>query len=287
MVINRPFRATFEATIKSHERDQRSDTADRVRIVESIGLRIGVCAGAFSIRNYNNVRWLFGVLAEGVGCDLTLILLGLSRKLVKRFAAEHRFQPLQVQPLRRSAPRKPTSRLRRLEQAHARLPGSGPAISCARRRTERRLPLSRSEMSRLQHPPDRPPEHRPATEETPIHELERYMRCKDVQRFGAIGTSAAIWWRCGRRRFRPRPAVDMVAGGAMRRYPEKERMTKQWGGVLRGHDFDLEDWREMLKPPFDPWIEVHGSDVVLRSESLMALHQQARSATALSLISID
>jgi hypothetical protein len=48
-------------------------------------------------------------------------------------------------------------------------------------------------------------------------------------------------------------------------------MSKQWGGVLRGHDFDLQDWREMLKPPFDPWIEVHGSDVVLRSESLDGL----------------
>ncbi len=45
-------------------------------------------------------------------------------------------------------------------------------------------------------------------------------------------------------------------------------MSKRWGAVLRGHDFDLEDWREMLKPPFDPWVEVHGSDTVLRSESL-------------------
>jgi hypothetical protein len=41
--------------------------------------------------------------------------------------------------------------------------------------------------------------------------------------------------------------------------------------VLRGHDFDLQDWREMLKPPFDPWVEVHGSDAVLRSESLDGL----------------
>ena len=36
-------------------------------------------------------------------------------------------------------------------------------------------------------------------ETTPIHELERYMRCKDCS---AIRTSAAIWWRCGGRRFR-------------------------------------------------------------------------------------
>ena len=38
---------------------------------------------------------------------------------------------------------------------------------------------------------------------TPIHELERYMRCKDCSRFAAIPTSAAIWWRSGRRKFRP------------------------------------------------------------------------------------
>jgi hypothetical protein len=38
-------------------------------------------------------------LAEGVGCDLTLILFSLSRKLVKRFAAEPRIQPLKVWPL--------------------------------------------------------------------------------------------------------------------------------------------------------------------------------------------
>jgi hypothetical protein len=112
-------------------------------------------------------------LAEGVGCDLTLILFSLSRKLVKRFAAEPRIQPLKVRPLivedspsttnlsglpracgRRifshgdqipsgnlrqfdprfggvcqgSAQGSRPSRLRRLEPAHAGLPGSGPAI---------------------------------------------------------------------------------------------------------------------------------------------------------------
>jgi hypothetical protein len=45
-------------------------------------------------------------------------------------------------------------------------------------------------------------------------------------------------------------------------------MSKQWGAVVRGHDYDLQDWREMLKPPFDPWVEVHGNDTVLRSASL-------------------
>ncbi len=48
-------------------------------------------------------------------------------------------------------------------------------------------------------------------------------------------------------------------------------MSKQWGAVLRGHDFDLQDWCGMLKPPFDPWVEVHGPDTVLRSASLDGL----------------
>lgn len=45
-------------------------------------------------------------------------------------------------------------------------------------------------------------------------------------------------------------------------------MSKRWGAVLRGHEFDLQDWRDMLKSPFDPWVEVHGSDTILRSNSL-------------------
>lgn len=48
----------------------------------------------------------------------------------------------------------------------------------------------------------------------------------------------------------------------------KERMTKQWGAMLSGHDHDLQDWQEMLKPGDDPWVEVYGSDTVLRSNSL-------------------
>jgi hypothetical protein len=27
-----------------------------------------------------------------------------------------------------------------------------------------------------------------------------------------------------------------------------------WGAALGGHQFDLEDWRDALKPPFDPWV---------------------------------
>jgi hypothetical protein len=49
---------------------------------------------------------------------------------------------------------------------------------------------------------------------TPIHELERYMRCR---RFGAIRSSGAILWRSGRRRSRPsihlRPGERRVCAG--------------------------------------------------------------------------
>ena len=56
------------------------------------------------------------------------------------------------------------ARLRGVEQAHARLSGSGAAIADAGRRDQRRVWLSRSEMPWLQHAPDRCPRHRAATE---------------------------------------------------------------------------------------------------------------------------
>lgn len=34
---------------------------------------------------------------------------------------------------------------------------------------------------------------------------------------------------------------------------------------MRGHYYDLQDWREMLKPQFDPWVEVHRPNTVFRS----------------------
>jgi hypothetical protein len=46
---------------------------------------------------------------------------------------------------------------------------------------------------------------------TPVHELERYMRCRTARRSAAIRTSAAIWWRCGGRRFRR--AIRRRTGG--------------------------------------------------------------------------
>jgi hypothetical protein len=48
---------------------------------------------------------------------------------------------------------------------------------------------------------------RPKT--APVHELARYMRCKDCSQVRGIRISGAIWWRFGAQRFRratcPRP----------------------------------------------------------------------------------
>ena len=41
-----------------------------------------------------------------------------------------------------------------------------------------------------------------------------------------------------------------------------------WGAIVKGDKFDLEDWADTLKPPFDPWIEIVGARTVLRSSSL-------------------
>ena len=56
------------------------------------------------------------------------------------------------------------ARRRGVEQAHARLSGSGAAIARAGRRDQRRVRLSRSEMPWLQHASDRCARHRAATE---------------------------------------------------------------------------------------------------------------------------
>src|SRR5262249_10460355 len=44
-------------------------------------------------------------------------------------------------------------------------------------------------------------------------------------------------------------------------------VSKKWGAVLRGHDFDLADWRDALKSPYDPWVELHEPDTILCSAS--------------------
>jgi hypothetical protein len=38
-----------------------------------------------------------------------------------------------------------------------------------------------------------------------------------------------------------------------------------WGVLLQGTSEEMADWTEVLKPGFDPWIETHGADTVLRS----------------------
>ena len=40
-----------------------------------------------------------------------------------------------------------------------------------------------------------------------------------------------------------------------------------WGAVVLGEPTDLEDWVHTLKEPFNPWVEVHGAETVLRSAS--------------------
>lgn len=40
-----------------------------------------------------------------------------------------------------------------------------------------------------------------------------------------------------------------------------------WGAIVQGEPFDLEDWRHALKESFEPWIEMHGTNTVLRSYS--------------------
>jgi hypothetical protein len=41
-----------------------------------------------------------------------------------------------------------------------------------------------------------------------------------------------------------------------------------WGAVVLGEPIELANWASVLKEPFDPWIEVHGDETVLRSASL-------------------
>jgi hypothetical protein len=41
-----------------------------------------------------------------------------------------------------------------------------------------------------------------------------------------------------------------------------------WGAAIEGHQFDLEDWQDALKPPFDPWVVDTGRGPVVRSKAL-------------------
>jgi hypothetical protein len=44
-----------------------------------------------------------------------------------------------------------------------------------------------------------------------------------------------------------------------------------WGVHLTGHQFDLEDWEEALRSPFDPWVERMEAMYILRSLSFDGL----------------
>jgi hypothetical protein len=45
-----------------------------------------------------------------------------------------------------------------------------------------------------------------------------------------------------------------------------------WGAVVLGNPRDLADWAHALKERFDLWVEIHGSETVLRSASLDELN---------------
>jgi len=45
---------------------------------------------------------------------------------------------------------------------------------------------------------------------------------------------------------------------------------KAWGVGLSGHVFDLEDWRDTLKEPFDPWVLHEGDDFILRASEFQS-----------------
>jgi hypothetical protein len=57
----------------------------------------------------------------------------------------------------------------------------------------------------------------------------------------------------------------VVEEGPMTAEADEKNNVAGWGVELLGHPYDLADWEESLKAPFDPWVERHGDAVVLRS----------------------
>src|SRR3954471_19317475 len=53
-----------------------------------------------------------------------------------------------------------------------------------------------------------------------------------------------------------------------RRGNEDSVMKEGWGALLQGEPFDLEDWEHALGAGFDPYVERHGDDYVLRHSEL-------------------
>ena len=43
---------------------------------------------------------------------------------------------------------------------------------------------------------------------------------------------------------------------------------QSWGAAVIGEPVDLSHWAHVLRKPFDPWVEVHGNETILRSEYL-------------------
>src|SRR6202012_3465450 len=48
-------------------------------------------------------------------------------------------------------------------------------------------------------------------------------------------------------------------------FDREAAMKKSWGVHLRGHPFDLKDWAEALRSPFDPWVEEKDGQYYLRT----------------------
>jgi hypothetical protein len=45
---------------------------------------------------------------------------------------------------------------------------------------------------------------------------------------------------------------------------QNDQATTHWGVHLTGHQFDLADWEETLRAPFEPWVERSQEMYVLR-----------------------
>ncbi len=50
-----------------------------------------------------------------------------------------------------------------------------------------------------------------------------------------------------------------------------DKAATVWGVDLRGHVFDLKDWEENLRAPFDPWVERLQEEYVLHSSEFDGL----------------
>lgn len=90
--------------------------------------------------------------------------------------------------IRMSAERAKGSRQARVpsvELSHAWLQGAGATLADDRRCHQCRLSLSRSPLFVLRYQSNDRAGHHSAGETTPVHELERYMRCKDCSEVGA------------------------------------------------------------------------------------------------------